>query len=859
MRYCAFFLSLFVGGTLICSSANEVRAQNFAANWALSFQTTLTFQGNAITTSNNASIVGYNATIISASNWNGDLLFFSSGHGLFHSGQALMPNGDSIFLQNQFGNIYLPALDDTNQYYVFVNGDPDNLNNLRLRSSSIDMSLNGGLGDVISATKNELLLTEVLGFGLSSTAHRDGQRAWLVVSPQNENVFKLLLIGNGVESMTSSPSYIGNDSTIIPIGYALRFSPNGKYLAFANSYDGQNTLMIYSFKNETGELTFLHRVSEADGASAASSMEFSSDSRYLYFTLNSSGSSSNAQLYQLELGEHWNANLVDSFTVWPRMQLDPARRILLGYQPQNIGAILNPNAPSDSLQITDSIASLAPQFLDSWFPAYISNWFNSSFCISNSCFGDTTSFYYAGYRMDSAIWNFGDPASLTSNIASGMEAKHVFTDTGWYQVTLLATTGSQTDTITQSVHISKRITHDLLANDTSLCMGDTVDLVLSENDWTILWSDSISGFDRSFVKNGMYFLTVENSCNKLEDSIEVDVDSLAPIIKVKDTSLCLAQQFELIIPQSEGVSFLWSTGDTSSSITLDTSLSPDLSPVKIWLIASNACGSDSDTMTLSFVPLPDAGLPPDSVQCFNAPVQVIRSDQDSTSYIWFDGSNDVVKLIEQDTSIWLVAMNICGSDTDSMRITFHPDIRVELGEDTFLCEGDSVVLDASWPGATYSWTSSPQTLSGNLSASSQVIYLESGSTSTPPGVTLQTEEEVNYVVTITEGPCTIVESRKISIQEEQCDSVACKFEIPNVFTPNGDGVNDLLRISNPCPEIPYRVSIYNRWGQLLYGGSQTFRQWDGFINGEPASSGTYFVVIEQDGVSAQRTSFTLLR
>ena len=67
--------------------------------------------------------------------------------------------------------------------------------------------------------------------------------------------------------------------------------------------------------------------------------------------------------------------------------------------------------------------------------------------------------------------------------------------------------------------------------------------------------------------------------------------------------------------------------------------------------------------------------------------------------------------------------------------------------------------------------------------------------------------------------------------------------IPNVFTPNGDGVNDVFLI----PQIglsDYKIELFNRWGQLIYSGGEGTAAWDGTTpTGEKCPEGTYFVVI----------------
>lgn len=66
------------------------------------------------------------------------------------------------------------------------------------------------------------------------------------------------------------------------------------------------------------------------------------------------------------------------------------------------------------------------------------------------------------------------------------------------------------------------------------------------------------------------------------------------------------------------------------------------------------------------------------------------------------------------------------------------------------------------------------------------------------------------------------------------------LEIPNVFTPDGDGINDLFTADLPATEGS--VSVLNRWGQTVFTSELPFA-WDGTSNGAPCSEGVYFYLI----------------
>ncbi|KJS06830.1 MAG: hypothetical protein VR77_03160, partial [Flavobacteriales bacterium BRH_c54] len=66
--------------------------------------------------------------------------------------------------------------------------------------------------------------------------------------------------------------------------------------------------------------------------------------------------------------------------------------------------------------------------------------------------------------------------------------------------------------------------------------------------------------------------------------------------------------------------------------------------------------------------------------------------------------------------------------------------------------------------------------------------------------------------------------------------------IPNVFTPNQDGVNDGFNFSGGCLNAVNK-KIYNRWGQLLFESNQIAEEWNGrMTSGEEAPEGTYFYI-----------------
>lgn len=89
------------------------------------------------------------------------------------------------------------------------------------------------------------------------------------------------------------------------------------------------------------------------------------------------------------------------------------------------------------------------------------------------------------------------------------------------------------------------------------------------------------------------------------------------------------------------------------------------------------------------------------------------------------------------------------------------------------------------------------------------------------------------------------------------------LEFPDVFTPNGDGVNDEFRPAYKSLKT-YKLTIFNRWGRKIYETTDPATGWDGKINSSNAAAGTYFFVAEAEGFDRnvllrRKGNVTLLR
>ncbi len=79
-----------------------------------------------------------------------------------------------------------------------------------------------------------------------------------------------------------------------------------------------------------------------------------------------------------------------------------------------------------------------------------------------------------------------------------------------------------------------------------------------------------------------------------------------------------------------------------------------------------------------------------------------------------------------------------------------------------------------------------------------------------------------------------------------------KLEMPNAFSPNGDGINDIYKAKPGYQSlVSFKASIFNRWGRKLYEWNDPAGGWDGTYKGSDVADGVYFVLVEAKGADGR--------
>lgn len=771
----------------------------------------------------------------SMSDENGNLLFYSNGERIWNRNHTVMPNGAGLNGDNSStqGVVAVPRPGSTSEYYLFtVDGQlgPDGL-----QYSKVDMSLNGGLGDVVATEKNIPLRDTVAE---KIAVIKNGDNYWVVVLAVPGDTACAYEVSAAGVNTTPVLSNTGIQITASSWWGYLKPNPMGTQLAFV--FNAMTDVHLLDFNRNTGEVTGATVFTPSSGGTTLYGLEYAPCGELLYVM---GYAANDLKQYDVTLGN--GAAIAASEVILGgtdlgggALQLGPDNRIYVArYNRPFLDVIENPNTYGVGANYNDS-AIFLNRLCQYGLPTFVQSYFDVRFNHTFACDGQTVQFTLDSACYDTLMWNFGDPASGAANTADSANPEHLFTDTGFFTVTLIVQRDTLTDTLTQQIYIQPLPFVDL-GPDTAICRGEVLRLDVGgyPHNETYLWHDLSTADTFITATDSIIWVEVANVCDSLRDSLLVRIDDTLQFDLGPDTTTCEGSVVTLSTGVSPELVIQWNTSESTPSINVTQTGTYQVNVI-------NACGSLTDQIDVTFEEVdPLDLLPGDTLTCFNDPFTIRRPVIDSISFLWSDSTTGVSYTVDTTEVIWLAAFTDCGVQFDTMNVVFNGEITAELGIDTIICDEDSLLLDVRTPGATYLWSTGDTT---------GFVYTNNNTT--------------NYIVTITKNTCEKTINQIVESDDFFCDGIDCRIEVVNVMTPNGDGINDLWRAQTDCNIFQYSLSIYNRWGQLVHFSNQAAYGWDGTINGSPAPEGPYFyeltfkdnVVVDVDRQDF-RGSFTLLR
>lgn len=373
----------------------------------------------------------------------------------------------------------------------------------------------------------------------------------------------------------------------------------------------------------------------------------------------------------------------------------------------------------------------------------------------------------------------------------------------------------------------------LSAADTVICLPGNLRLEAGCPDCSgFLWNDGNVSPVNTFDEEGLYFVTAESpeGCT-FSDSIRITADTFL-LDQLPDTAICPGSR--LAIGINEGYQrYEWQSGDTAPSIEIST---PGVYAVTVTN-ANNCMAADTAVITEKGVP-GALILSGDHILCPEDTALLYADTVNTESFLWLDAGGSLlgedidVLAVSPDSSTFyfLIARNECGADTAKSEMEVER-FEASAGPDTCIAAGSRLQLNASG-GVAYRW------LESEFPVDAPDV----------PNPFTQPKDSTFYSVAITShNGCVATDTVFVAVVGNPL-----VFIRPiNLITPNGDGKNDALYFPNLSKFGRNRISVWNRWGMLVFhkenyqaDGGQL---WEGTYNGSPLPEGDYFYALEVDG------------
>ncbi len=520
-----FFILFFIG---FFSLPQFSFAQGEARLWYFGYKAGLDFSsGSPVALSNG--MMSTDEGSASISDAAGNLLFYTDGTAVWDRTHDTMPNGLDLMgsPSSTQSSVIIQKPGSTSVYYIFTADAQHQPNGIRY--SEVNMTLRGGLGDVVATKKNILLQTPSCE-KITGVRHCNNSDVWVVTHDFFGNAFRTFLVTSSGVNLTPVISNVGNpiDTSGYEIAGQLKADVAGKWIAMAKY---GSTLELFAFNNSSGVVSHpvLFNPSKVIGVYG---VEFSPDGTKLY----SSRYYPPAEIYQMDLCAGSDSAIAYSPVLIAIsanyggcLQLGPDKKIYLGRYGANIdsipylGVIHNPDAAGTACNFIDDGVALGSRFSSLGLPNFVpynlkplpSPFTSAVNCLNGSFSAPTvnlTNCSNSTNAITSLLWDFGDPASGSNNSSSLSNPTHAFTNAGTYTVSLALNYACGGDIITQLITAAGPTAH--AESDATIFAGASVSLQASGNG-TYLWTtgDTSSSITVSPATTTNYCVTVTDTAN----------------------------------------------------------------------------------------------------------------------------------------------------------------------------------------------------------------------------------------------------------------------------------------------------------------------------------------------------------
>jgi gliding motility-associated-like protein len=897
-----------------------------ADNWMFGFNQYVNFNHgtypDTIHYPNLSSQAFFGSGCTSYSDQRGNLLFYGVGGTLFDKNFQLFPSLVSLMSDNLLNYVYSDATQPVltipypghDSLFIRFHIWSNIFNNYKsqLCYSIIDMRLRNGLGEIDPVQRNVLLFNgDPVALKLTAVLHCNKKDIWVVGHLLNsDQYYSLLVTQNGISTTPTffTGSYISSGSP--PYSHlnkdnygCIKVSASGNRLG--SVFRGLGIVDLMDFNTQTGvgsNLQILDAVPPPQDTIYDPSrflflgpfgLDFSPSGDKLYVTGNYAFRTFNEYPWGTYLFQYDVAQPTTSLIQNSRLRIDSVEgvwggaiqianngRMYVNIQ-NHLSEIADPENPGLTCNYQRFKVWSGLQYPDLNLPIYVQSFFRFPMIATGNCQFQNISFVVQNLSgVSNIVWDFGDLASGMDNTSTSFTPTHIFSQEGSYEVkaVLYHSNGCGADTIRKIVHAGPFKV--FLGNDTTICETDTLRLSMQIPDGNNLWSDNSRDTVFKVTSAGTYWVRVNIGDCFTTDTITVNMKPLPVFSLGDDITVCNNQSVSLASSNNPpGASYIWSTGSGNPSITVNT-------PGLYWLklLESQYGCHYSDSIKVQFKTLPNYSLGADTSLCEGSILTLNASVSGASDYLWASGDISSTITISQSGIYWADVTKDQCTYRDSIEVDFNPLPIVKFGNDTTLCVGNTLVLNAGNTGSQYSWQNNsvaqnftitspgeyfvkvtldacsasdtinilynekpvftlgpdfgvcegqPVLLRPEVESSSSIEYLwQNGSSGSSFAVT-QTGQ---YSLDVTNYCGTT--SDVVNVEKG-----VCKLYIPSAFSPNADGLNDIFKAEHGENVIEFQLEIYNRWGQKVFQSKSINTGWDGKRNEILQPNGVYIWTI----------------
>jgi PKD repeat protein len=633
---------------------STLHAQRENDHWYFGSGAALDFRGGAPVVLTNSAMDQWEGCATVSDNQTGQLLFYTDGVSVWNRNHRIMPNGTGLLgnVSSTQSVMVVPMPRDSQKYYIFTAGVGDYVPEAPkgIYYSILDMTLDGGRGDIVAQTKN----VEMVGSAvekLTAVKHCNGRAFWVIGHEVYSNTFLSFLVdytGVSTAPVRSSTGSYNGTSVQGGIGY-LKAAPSGRRLAAAVLDLG--IVDIADFDPKTGQVSNAITLQVDESTYGVC---FSPDETKLYV---SGELSAYVCQYDISSGDvatisatktilHSTAPEIDLRYYYGAIQLGPDGKVYVSHKGDYLGVVNNPNAPGTACGYVHDALFLQGNYNGLGLPNIVEGIYDEDleycrpptavFAISDTfiCAGECIEFTDMSYdNPDRWEWTFqgGTPGSF-----SGRQPPTVcYPNPGDFDVRLIVSNDNGADTMMRIVRV-RPVPSISVSPDTSICgPGASAQLrAVGGSNLTWSWSparglsctDCPNPIARPTVKT-TYTVTATTPDGCIAtDEVTVTPSTIPDIVTGPDLMIC--QGSEVMLSVSGGVSYRW---DPATDLSCTDCPNPVATPMKTTtyrVVGAGPGGCESfDEVTVTVLPRPQLTVDPNLEICLGDEVMLGATGQ----------------------------------------------------------------------------------------------------------------------------------------------------------------------------------------------------------------------------------------